>query len=960
MIDSTIVDSALEAMGKGRAQYEYFFDSLASSTWIEPLSERGLLKNPPPLESSGERSYWSRWPESRFLARVASTGSREVVDAFLNMKETDNPFIHCDLVDAALAMQPSVAAALIEKEADWIAGQEYIDGILTPDYGKLIRHLAEGREKDAALKLARAILDVIPEEDFDLDTEIEGQHDTRKAVFSRPSSRIGQSYGETLKEDVPALIKETTLAGVAMLCNLLEKAIRISRTNADEHRPYDISTIWLPAVEDTEFTSGQIEKMLAQSIRDAVLRLVKDEQCKVEECVELLESMNWDVYQRISLYLLSQFAHKAPGLVRSRLLDSHLFHSHSLHHEFFTLAGTSFDVLEPDERDKFKDLIERGLPSEDVRSGTEEEIERDAKVWKCRRLHVIRSFLHGDQERIYRELSAELGDAGTADFLEYRIGRSWVGPTSDLETEDIKTMSNDELLRYLNEWVPSGEWASATPEGLSRILSEASESSPERFSVLSPKFIGFEPTYVRGVLQGLERVVRNKGEVSWKPLLDLSGWVVKEHRGNVDNEEDYKDKDPGWGWTRKTIASLLMYGLRDGPSEIPFRHREDVWELLEILCEDQEPTPDYEKTYGGSNMSPVDLSINVVRGHALHALVEYAIWVRRNLEEPDEENTKPDNWIGKIREAQKVLELHLDSEHDPSQAVRAVYGQQFGRLVWLDEDWAAKCAPKIFGGDSPRSGLDEAAWQAYIVFNRPYRQVLEILDDVYIRSVECLSPDSDAENAHRFDSDHRLADHLVLFYLRGDLETEKRKGLLNRFFERGSDTLRAHAIDFAGECARSAYGENKDEVLTRLQNLWADRMKKAREAADISGFKAELSAFGAWLVANRFEESWALEQLEDVLNLTGCAEPDHLVARRLSKVSESHFGKALSCFELMAKGARDDWVIMSWKNSLKDLVVLCLKSEDSKVCKQATDLIDLLAALGFPEFTELLKMNEEK
>lgn len=62
------------------------------------------------------------------------------------------------------------------------------------------------------------------------------------------------------------------------------------------------------------------------------------------------------------------------------------------------------------------------------------------------------------------------------------------------------------------------------------------------------------------------------------------------------------------GMVRKEVAGLLDTGLRSSTGGITSNLRESIWELLQVLAEDPEPTPEYEERYGGSNMDPATLA----------------------------------------------------------------------------------------------------------------------------------------------------------------------------------------------------------------------------------------------------------------------------------------------------------------------------------------------------------------
>src|SRR5262245_48823186 len=97
------VERALKEIAKGFAQYSYFFDHLNSPAWIEPLAQKRYFTAP--LAPKAEDNYISYpyWPESRYLARMASIPSAQeiVVDIVLKIPKTRNIRVHLDIVEIA-------------------------------------------------------------------------------------------------------------------------------------------------------------------------------------------------------------------------------------------------------------------------------------------------------------------------------------------------------------------------------------------------------------------------------------------------------------------------------------------------------------------------------------------------------------------------------------------------------------------------------------------------------------------------------------------------------------------------------------------------------------------------------------------------------------------------------------------------------------------------------------------
>ena len=254
----------------------------------------------------------------------------------------------------------------------------------------------------------------------------------------------------------------------------------------------------------------------------------------------------------------------------------------------------------------------------------------------------------------------------------------------------------------------------------------------------------------------------------------------------------------------------MKCGFEERNGEIPFVLRHICWSLLSSLTKDPDPTQEDEAIYGGSNMSPAALSINTTRGEAMHALIQYAFWIRQNNEGTYGEDCINSSGFNDMPEVRDVLEYHLNPCNDPSLAVRSVYGQCFPWLVVLDQAWSSENAARIFPSqtDNVSKDLYRAAWESYITFCNIYDNVFEILEEEYSNAVEHLACSIDDRSRYSIESDKRLVNHIINLYWHGKLNLDDPQSLISRFYVNAPDSLRKYAIEYIG---RSLYNE-KDEI----------------------------------------------------------------------------------------------------------------------------------------------------
>lgn len=884
--------------------YRYFFDRLENPEWLDPLWKKGFFKHPPQPERDEEEGTirFPPWPEARYLARMAQHKPELVAEIIQKMDDTDNAAVHADLVDAMLAMPPDISAQLTNKATQW-AERPY--WLLPEKLGELMQHWAKGGRTEEGLRLARVLLDVLPEE-----RRVGAGPDEKYQLPPEPQARFGTwDYNEILKKHYPELVKAAGLPALELLGDLLDKAIRLSRRRDDDQGPEDVSRIWRPAIEDhPQNDSHTIKDALVTAVRDAAELLVRIGRSTVEEVVSALEQKGWKVFRRIALHLLRVFPDQAEALVVERLTDRGLFEDVGLRHEYVLL-----------QRDWLARIKPENLPEE----------------W---------------QER-YRELVGKYGEPEHVEFPAYTEG-GWVGPTSPRSADELKGMSVPDIVEFLKAWrPPENVLFRPSPEGLGRVLSSVVAQNPGPFAVEAKRFQGLDPTYVRAVLSGLRNALKQGGTFNWEPVLDLCGWVLSQPReipGRQVGEE--MEADPDWGWTRKEIADLLSAGFGDGPGSIPIHLRKKVWHILKPLTEDPDPTPEHEERYGGSNMDPAALSINTTRGEAMHAVVRYALWVRRHRQGQAHAEDQPCTGFDEMPEVREVLDSHLDVVQEPSLAIRAVYGQWFPWLVLLDSEWARDRAARIFPIGQGEEALREAAWNTYVTFCRPSDNVLDILREQYRHAVERIGARRD-DTRWRANPDERLAEHLMEFYWRGKLSLED--PLLTAFWEKATDALRGHALAFVGQALKRTEGDIPAKIPDRLKQLWGRRLATAKKAQQASDFEREMAAFGWWFVSDKFDVGWAIAQLSESLQLVRRTDPEHMVLEHLARTVESYPLESAECLRRIAEGDREGWALYARRDHVRRILEVALQNPTAR--QEAERIIHYLGSRGFLEFRNLLE-----
>ena len=932
-------------------QLRYFFDRLENPEWLTPLKDKGYFSSPPtPIrdESRGTIAF-PAWPESRYLVRMAKFAPEIVAEILFEIPETENSRVHDDIAEALLALPATLSAKMVPKAIKWSRSPFQL--LLPEKLGALVSHLASNGEVQRALQLAKALLAVRADPRTSKDTLEESKLFFPKALPYFESWH----YRKILEKNIPHLVAVAADKALTLLCDLLDDAVRSSQSADQRRDPDDFSYIWRSAIEQPQYTADDVRGLLVSAVVYAAEQRARNNSAIVPETVRYLESREKRVFHRIALYVLWRFAGAAPDLVSERLKEPERFDRSDFRREYNLLANSCFGHLEADDQGKILDWIQKGPDIQSFKTGwaqfygnapTDEQVERYLMAWQRDRLAPLVSELPEDWSHRYTQIVDAVGPPSDA---EHADGASWVGLASPKNAEELRGLTTEQLISYLRSWVPSGHPAEASISGLGQQLGILVASEPERFTAEAEKFEGLDPTYVRALLQALSEPATQKRVLNWEKVLVLCRWVMEQPRGGAPEKATLRERDPDWSWTRKAIANLLMRFESDAISS---NAREEAWYVLEGLTNDPQPTPE-DELKSGEKIDPASLSINTIRGEAMHAVVGYALWIRRRTESEPRSTPGTAPGFNGMPEVRTVLDKHLDPDFESSLAVRAVYGQWFPWLHFLDREWATANVPRIFPRDESLRDLRNAAWNTYIVSCQPYDEVFSLLEEEYRQAINRIGANQ-KKGADLDAPDSRLAQHLIAEYWRGKLNEDDPDGLLASFYAKAGVKLRGLAVDFIGRSLHNTSGAVAPKGLERLQKLWIRRIEAVRATQTVDQQREELTSFGWWFASKKLPDQWSIDQLLEVLKIAGTIEPEHLVVERLTELSRVMPAKTIVCLALIIEGDKNGWGVLGWREHARTILATAILSTDEAARQGAAKLVHRLGTRGHFEFRNLL------
>ena len=916
-----VITKGIEEIQKRAVNSAYFFDNIKSPNWIEPLLNQGMFQNPTPPEQQENGISFPFWAESRYLVRMASLSPERVLEIILKVPKTDNVRIYVDFIEAVLMMSPELAARWAKQHINWFKDYKYKDFLLPEKMGKLISHLALGGQVEVALNLARALL----------------------SVSHEPTSMEEWHYGEILNNHVPDLVLVAGERSFRMLCDLLSESIQSTKADVDDN---DYSDSWRPAIEEHEQNHlyGVHRDHLVTAIRNAAENLIGT---LGKAVLDIVEGYSYKVFRRIGLHVRRKWPEVDWEGTAHLVANPDVFNDTCLHHELYLLLREQFNNFPDQTKQVYFFYVERGLilGKHSIRLNPED-FERFDQQWKYSKLWPIREFLTDQWKQKFDAMKVRFGEIEHPEFRSY-IGEDHIGPDSPIKAEQLRAMEVSDIIEFFNTWLVPNDPFGQTPEGLGREFTDLVSVEPARFAVEATKFIGLDPTYVRALLSGIINAARNKVEFEWLHVLTLCFWVINQPINIPGRRDSFGDLDLGWGWTRRAIASLISVGLELEKIEIPFSYREKVWEILKPLTEDPELTPEYEEMYGGLNMDPATLAINTTRGEAMHAVIRYSLWVRKLNNEAN--GDKYFTSLKDMPEVKEVLDIHLDIIHEPSLAIRSVYGRWLSWLTILDSSWVQDNLPIIFPLEEVYEPWWDAAWEAYITFSKLYDSAFDMLLVQYEEAIQRLGHLS--EFKHLLNPEERLAEHLMMSYWRGKLVLETEDRLLAGFYKKATIKLKRYALQFIGRSLYNTKESIDPLVLDRLILLWEFRTYTIGLSEE-NVRDNELSAFGWWFISGKFDRTWSMQQFKKSLELNDKVEPEHLVLEHLAMHANEMPAATLDCLTLIVKNNNKGWGVSRWSKHANTILLAALHEPSIK--ESAETLIHYLGAKGHFAFRELL------
>lgn len=916
----------------------YFFSKSKHYKNIRKFKEKGFFDfpTPPHKHESGGVSF-PYWPQVDYLSKAAEEQSLqdEVLSICLAV-ETENYNVQHPIVQLVTKLPVKKAIQFKEVALKWLESQNYhIDQEV---YGNLMVLYAENGFADEAASLAKAILKIKP--NARPPVEVGGYK-----INHQPIGIIDEyQYGEFASKYILKIGQYSGLEVIDVLLSSLRDYIDIE----NEKKAYskdDYSYVWRPSIEKSP--KHGINNFLITAIRDVGKKFLDTNPTKLGELLDVFNSYDLHISRRIKLHLLSQITldtEKDKKMIAEYLLEKDEYGNRgNLTQEYYDFAKKYSNNLTNTDREKIWKWIQK--PPKSVTKGFKE-------YWQAAHLKPFIEF--GQKWKQMYELTIKV--VGPPDYIPKtsNVYTREVKNNSPITLEKLKKMRPIDVLDYAKNWKPiDSDPLERTFDGLGIAIATLIENNPQEWLEVSTKVPTLDKTYVHSYFDGFVKAQRAGKKFDWKVLLELARQILIQHPASKDGEDKRSlGFDPNWSWTRRTIADLVSAGLDDSVNQIDQKYRRAVWKVISLVLDDPDPVSNKEKTVQDKHLEEhrdyLNTAINSIRGISLQAAIEYGVWIKRNLTK-----SKQKKWSlqSDAIELSKKLVWHLDIKKDNSPAIRAIYGQQLMRLTWLDETWMRKHKHLLFPNEKKWQIYFNAAWESYICYVEPRKQMLDIYADEYKRAIEELGTRTETRH-HLVSPDQRLVQHLVLLHVWGYIKSDT-DSLWTYFYSNAPIEARAEVFNFLGR-SLSSWTDMKPEFQKKLCELAEDRLTYIKTLNDSKIQVNEFESFTYWFESHIFPVEWRFKILLGLQKL-GCKfDGVHLVIEELINTVDKYPYESAQVCEYVTSNDREGWKIISWRADLFTILDKITKSGNIEAREVAKAAIKNLVANGYADFKAIL------
>ena len=947
-----LIDKALGSFKKEHHR-KYFFSRLENPLWLEPLAERGYFKYPPRSQRFDDGTIqFPYWPEIQYLTNVCRGAPDEVVNLVMALPEIDNPVVYDGILDIALQLPGKQSAKLKDKILEYTDMEHQLQ---TYKYADLLAHWTAENQTSAALELSKLLVPFAPDPQSAEKQKRRKEDPMPWGTLLHPAPRFDfWVYREIMLKGIRSLAESEPYQVARLLIRATSNMIRLRTHQEDLDKKEDHSEIWCNRLSEPESDPERAEKVLVHTLTFACERVFEKSRNAVVGLDKMLRKQRWKIFKRLRYHLYAKYPNEdTKSWIRESILTHENYGLWEHHYEFQQMTRRACEnfgetLLTEAERICIFDQILRGPSKENYRHWlvgwlgeefTEKRFKERQQRFYLRQFTPFASVLFGEYATDYKALKHKTKEQiSDEDYLSSKVKVGSVSNQSPRTPEDLANLTNEYLLKFINDWEKEDE--SLKSDSFVRINIEALANAFQTFfreSIISdPNKLTFwiknrdrikRPIYIRMMIYAMQAHVEEKNFDNLNKWLTFSKWVLT--HPDWEHKDDHKKSDESrenadWSSARRAVCDFIGVCLEQDV-DVPVSAQGQLTTLLEMLCTQFDSRLDRELNPIDPIIDPCTEGINSTRGRALENLVKFGFWLQRHDLECD------------VQKLTAMLEKRFASETKYSLTLPeyAVLGSNYHYIFSLDRPWANKHKSDFF----PQTKLPAwlAAFSSLVDYSDPFNPIFETLQDDFNFALRHLT---DFKKHSRADQEtiDTFGDHLFTYYLWDMYPLTGEKSLLERYYQQ-TDSSREHWANLfrcIGHRLRNS-GKNLDsDIVGRIIAFFEWRLKQEEPT--------ELRHFTAWLQAECLDAEWRLNAYSKVLDV--CEVEDWgLYFETLREMLSNHTPKVVECFFKLTEGGKKDNIYVPTEEA-KVILKAGLESKDENARRNANLAHENLLSAG--------------
>lgn len=948
---------------KKETDRQYFFSRLKNPLWLGPLRERGYFNSPPALKKMPDgHVQYPHWPELDYLVAIAEEVPDQVVEVILSLPKTDNPRVYDEILEITLKLEEKPSAALLPKLIEYI---ELENQSFALRFSELLTKWAENGNTTEAIKLAGLLIPFHEDPNSRTKQKLRRKKKNSLGSLLEPTPRFEEwAYQKILEKGVRSLAEHEPYQVSCILIEAVASMVmlRMHQEDVAKGSDQDYSEVWCRKLDKPDRDYQDAKETLVQTLTYACEQVYTKAPRFVAPLDHSLRKHRWKVFKRLRQYLYASHPNdQTLPWIREEILGHDGYSKWDYHYELQLMiraASERFELglLSDEEKKEIFDAILNGPSKDDFREWmggqySDESFQQRQRHFHRMQLRPFAAQLRGDIRKYFDELEDKASSEVITDdkYLPYSgITSGVVTYRSPKSTEDLESLSDDDLLTYLNDW---NEEHRDKNDGLIEINISALASVFQSFfkdQILEDKNrLTFwlrnrdrvaRPVYVAAMLKAMLELVKENNFEKMEQWLEFCKWVLSHpDTARVEKQPEPRDESrehPDWASSRRAVVDFISACV-SSDTEAPITARERLADLLRESCGQFDWRLDQDHPVLLNHNDPITEAINNTRSRALESLVNFGFWIRRQLPEDQ------------LLEVTEILSQRLaeNAEIPLTRPEQALLGMHFGNLCTLNRDWATQHREKFFPKEN--GALWRDTFGSYIRFNRPIRETFEVLQGEFEYAIENLGFLT-TEKGDGFELIDRLGQHLFTYYLWELYPLTGDESLLERFYQKTKDDRKrwGQLFNHVGQSLRSSGRELKKSLTDRIIYFFDWRFKVAEPL--------ELQNFTFWLEAECLNLSWRLQSYSKILDLTKGEDIGiSLEVRALNKLLSQHLSLAVECFAKITDKMNESTQMYILADEAKPILKAGLSSDDPQVRENSERARENLLQLGRFDYLDI-------